>query len=110
MKTNLYKTRLIIVLLLINWGCAAKPQIRKPARPVFFPPPPETPRIQFLTSISRENDYIVPKGSFADFIIGKKRQAEKEVNKPYGVSIKDGIIYVCDTELNTIHVLDVPGQ
>ncbi len=107
---------MFMALLLFSscWGCAAikapKNQGTEASGPeyVFFPPLPEEPRIQFLTGFSNYNDFALPeKWSFKDFVIGKEDLGKRRVEKPYGVAIRDGIIYVCDTKKNVINVLDI---
>ncbi len=100
-----------VYTLVTLWGCATAPP-PQPKTYIFIPPPPETPRIQFLTSFTDENEFVPQRKSFADFIIGadKSKDRVKAVKKPYGVAIKDGVIYACDTDLNKIDVLDIPGQ
>ncbi len=98
-----------IGLFFLLWGCAAAPVKEEPEY-FFYPPPPETPRIQFLTSINGEKDFVTPRGSFADFIIGKTDKKWRLVRKPYGITIKDGVIYVCDTRVNKVAVLDLQNE
>jgi len=76
---------------------------RKPQTPVFFPPPPEPPRIQFLTALSGLRD-IEEQSAFNRFVVGEKQ--DLKVDKPYGVAVFDGKIYVCDTN-STIAVFDL---
>ncbi len=110
MKRFFQAIPLILFSMFILWGCASTPSRKKPDTYVFFPPQPDPPRIQFLTSITSEKDFATPKSSFADFIIGRKKKKDKEIKKPYGVAIKDGVIYVCDTFENRINILNIPGQ
>jgi DNA-binding beta-propeller fold protein YncE len=78
-------------------GCAAP--VRKPAAPVFFPPPPAPPRIQYLTSFSGVRD-IEEQSAFNRFVVGER--PDVKLDKPYGVAIHDGKIYVCDTNATVI--------
>src|SRR5512135_1250171 len=112
MKTSIPKLLLVLCISYLLWGCAAAPPPKKEQPYVFFPKLPDPPRIQFLTSITSATDFITApqQSSFADFIVGKKKKLPKKVSKPYGVAIKDGIIYLCDTEVNAITMLDLVGQ
>jgi len=85
-------------------GCATTPP--PPASGVFFPPPPEPPRIQFLTSYSGSKD-VETQSAFDRFVVGEKQNLE--VDKPYGVAVHDGKIYVCDTNA-TVAVFDLKGK
>jgi DNA-binding beta-propeller fold protein YncE len=89
---------------LLTLACAAP--LKKPDAAVFFPPPPELPRIQYLTSYSGMKD-IEEQSSFNRFVVGEKQDVK--LDKPYGVAIHDGKIYVCDTNA-TVMVFDLKGK
>lgn len=80
------------VLGLSAAACSAP--IRKPEAPVYFPPAPQLPRVQFLVSFTGLRD-IEQQSAFNRFVVGEKR--DLRVDKPYGIGIHDGRIYVCDT-------------
>lgn len=86
-------------------GCTATP-VRKPDAPVFFPPAPAPPRIQFLTSLSGIND-LSEQSTFERFVIGERPNVK--VDKPYGVAMYQGRIYVCDTN-STVFVMDLENR
>ena len=109
MRETLKGISMVILVLFLLWGCAAAPVKEEPEY-FFYPPPPKTPRIQFLTSINGEKDFVTPRSSFADFIVGKTDKKMHLVRKPYGITIKDGVIYVCDTRVNKVAVLDLQGE
>jgi DNA-binding beta-propeller fold protein YncE len=67
--------------------------------PLFFPPAPELPRVQYLTSLSGSRD-VETQRAFDRFVVGEKQ--ELKLDKPYGVAIHDGKIYVCDTNASVI--------
>jgi hypothetical protein len=76
-------------------GCAA--QKVKESGPVFFPPPPNPPKIQFLMAINSSTDIEAKKDSFSLFLTGKPEEDRTfEIFKPYGVTIHNKKIYVCD--------------
>ncbi|HVO23824.1 MAG TPA: hypothetical protein VMW56_09365 [Candidatus Margulisiibacteriota bacterium] len=91
-------------LLLFATGCG--PPARKPAAPILFPPEPEPPRIQYLVSFSGVKD-IEEQSAFNRFVVGEKQDVR--VDKPYGVAIHDGKIYVCDTN-NSVAVFDLKAK
>ncbi len=91
-------------LVLLVGGCSAP--LRKKEPPAFFPPPPELPRIQYLTSFSGLKD-IEEQSAFNRFIVGEKQ--DTKVDKPYGVALHDGKIYVCDTN-STVAVFDLKAK
>jgi sugar lactone lactonase YvrE len=84
-------------------GCAT----RHPAPKVytFFPPSPDEPRIQFLTTFASDAD--LGRGrTFEDYIVGDQKTTDPLV-KPYGLAIHDGKIFVCDTVADTILAFDL---
>jgi sugar lactone lactonase YvrE len=89
---------------LVLAGCSAT----RPATqaPVFFPPAPDLPRIQYLTSFTGLKD-IERQSAFNRFVIGEKQ--DLIVDKPYGVAMADGRIYACDTN-STVAVFDLKAK
>ncbi len=72
---------------------------------VIYPSPPDTARIQFLTRISSSHDVTGSHKSFSQFIMGKEE--ERFINKPYGVAVGKGKIYICDTYIHGLDVIDM---
>ena len=95
------------MILLCSWasGCATSPP-RETVAPVFYPPAPETPRLQFLTSYSGERDLKPPVNRFLAFLVGPPR-AESPLVKPYGVALSAGKLYACDTVSRSIVIFDL---
>jgi DNA-binding beta-propeller fold protein YncE len=91
-------------LVLLAAGCAAP--VRKPATPIFFPPPPELPRIEYLVSFNGVRD-IEEQSAFNRFVVGEKQDVR--VDKAYGIAVYDGKIYVCDTN-NSVAVFDLKAK
>ncbi len=90
-------------------GCqkAAKEDV---GGPVFFPKPPDEPRLQFLKSFSGPKDAGVkgPSG-FEKFVIGEP-EVEEKIGKPYGLAIFNGKLYVCDVGRRLVEVLDLKNN
>ena len=88
-------------------GCqVAEVEPQRP-KPVFFPPPPEMPRLQFLKSFSGPEDIGGAKtGGFERFVLGDP-QTEQGIAKPYGMAIHDGKLYVCDVGRRAVEVFDL---
>jgi DNA-binding beta-propeller fold protein YncE len=95
---------LCAALLLVVVGCATSQKPRLPA--VFFPPAPALPRLQYLTSLSGLRD-VEEQSAFNRFVVGELQ--DTKVDKPYGVAIYDGKIYVCDTNAG-VAVLDLKNK
>ncbi len=91
-------------------GCRGGETAPLNVNPVFFPPPPERPRLQFLTSFSGAKDLGAPGPSgFEKFVLGETQQQEAIVT-PYGLAIFDGKVYVCDVGRRRVVVLDLKGR
>ena len=76
--------------------------------PVFYPPPPNLPRMQFLRKYASAHDVSVGKsGGFRSFVFGAEEAEEQAVEKPFGLDIYDGSIYVVDSRGDGYVVFDL---
>jgi DNA-binding beta-propeller fold protein YncE len=81
------------------------------SEPVFFPLPPETPRLQFLTSFSGPEDFVEQRVSnFERFVLGEPELREEGIIAPYGMAIFEGKLYVCDVGNKTVIVFDLKDR
>lgn len=87
-----------ILALSMIAGCA--PVTQQPL--LFWPPPPEQPRIAYVRSYSGEGD--LRKTSFLDSLLGAP--PARGMSKPYGVSAQQGRIYVADSRGASVVVFD----
>lgn len=95
-----------IIATFVLASCATHVEKQKTQQAfIVYPAPPDTARIQFLTSISSSDNTTVHKSSFSRFVIGDDET--KTINKPYGVTIRNGKIYVCDTGLEGLEIIDL---
>jgi len=95
----------LAALVVLATGCVA-PAGKVKAVPLFFPPSPELPRLQYLTSFSGSRD-VETQTAFNRFVVGEKQDVK--LDKPYGVAIHEGKIYVCDTNA-TVVVFDLKSK
>lgn len=86
-------------------ACASAPPPPHEA-PIFFPGPPALPRVQFLASFNGRSD-IETQSKFDRFVVGE--QPDLRLEKPYGVAMFDGRIYVCDSNV-TVVVFDLQAN
>jgi DNA-binding beta-propeller fold protein YncE len=103
------KKTFVLSMLIICMGCASMPE--KPAAPpaaIFYPPLPQRPRLQFLHSISGENDLGKKQSAFQAFLVGKPH--DQLLGKPYDVAASKGKIYIMDRMYKTIVILDLAGK
>jgi DNA-binding beta-propeller fold protein YncE len=75
--------------------------------PVFYPPAPNQPRLQFLKKFSSVQDLAGESGGFRNFVFGDERFEEQSLEKPFGVDIYKGSIYVVDSRGLGYVVFDV---
>ena len=100
---------LAALMLLTLGGCKA--QKEQKMKVIFYPPPPDAPRLQFLTSFSSAKQWLKSRSSFADFIVGgKKEEDETAIKSPYGIAARDGKLYICDLGASRVHVIDIQNK
>lgn len=92
--------RIALAALLVLLGCA-KPQVYE-APELYWPLPPEKPRIKFVDVIVGSLDAEMRFQKIKKYIFGKP--AESKFVKPFGVAARDGIMYVSD--IGGVHVFD----
>jgi sugar lactone lactonase YvrE len=75
--------------------------------PIFYPEPPNMPRIQYLKTFSSALDLETENKGFRDFVFGGSENETKLLTKPFGLAVKDGAIYAVDTRGYGYAVFDV---
>lgn len=107
MALDLSRTARVLAAALLA-GCAAVPT-EAPRKPeaVFYPSPPLPPRIQHLATFSGERDFARPGGSFAKFILGDDSSSARRLQRPYGIAMFEGKLYVADTQAPGLVVFDL---
>ncbi|NWF75155.1 MAG: 6-bladed beta-propeller [Nitrospirae bacterium] len=105
MRIPYFTHYLLSTILLLLFACTPKtPLLEKPKGEYIWPPPPQTPRIQWVTQWSNSQDFkmINP----LDVLI---REAVLHVLfRPNGVVVDNaGNIYVADSQLHKIFVFDM---
>jgi len=92
-------------------GCATGERDQHPATNqtyAFWPQPPAEPRIQFVRSFRTSEDLAPTKrGGFEALVFGEETDSQAAIDKPYGVDMHDGKIYVCDIRKPALDVLDL---
>ncbi len=78
-------------------SCVTTQEVKKDYAPVFYPPAPELPRYQFLTSFQGSGDFKDKKTGL-DAFLGGGSGAGYTLRKPFGVIMQRGSIYVADTQ------------
>lgn len=99
---------LFLFCFLLFQGCSSKPKVA--LDPVFFPPAPNPPRIQYLTSINDSTDIEGKSGRLSLIAFGgQDTEKIKNIFKPYGVHTHQGKIYICDIGAANVIIID-PAQ
>jgi DNA-binding beta-propeller fold protein YncE len=100
---------LIVFAPVFHSACITLRTNHKEAVPstIFYPSLPELPRFQYLTTISSSADIQKKRSPFFKFILGDGIEKPDMINKPYGIDIFEGIIYVCDLKNGAIERLDL---
>lgn len=75
---------------------------------IIYPLPPDTARIQFLTAISSSADVVKERSAFYTFVAGNEEV--KTIQKPYGVHLHKGKMYVCDIKQKGIVIIDLAAK
>lgn len=88
---------LLIALPIVAAGCQGATKRTKESV-VFFPGPPAEPRIQFLTWANGVQELQAQRTGFQAFVLGEEPLQSQVIQKPYGLAVKDGVVYVCDTK------------
>ena len=103
-----YLSFLILALLVaVLAGCAAPtPQVAEAPGHVFFPPPPDPPRIQYLATFDRVTSVGAARSGLADFVLGEEGKSEV-LKRPYGTAFFQGRIYVADGKAPAIAIFDL---
>jgi len=77
-------------------------------QPIFYPDLPQRPRLQFLRSFVGQSDVEKEQSTFMAALVGTERTWN--LSKPSDVASFEGAIYVADTGLGVIAVLDLENQ
>jgi len=107
MTTKLLKTlTLILCCALFGSGCAAK---AVKTGPVFWPTPPDEPRIQYLTGINTSKDLGDKKSqdSFSLILTGSDASTRiRKLGKSYGIAAKNKKLYLAEIGNAEVVVID----
>lgn len=95
-----------ILLAVLLGGCASQ-QVKpnQSVEPVFFPPRPDKPRIQYLTSINTSVDITGRRTSHWRYVAGD--ETPLPIHKPYGMALRNGKLYICDSMLPGLEIIDL---
>ena len=77
-------------------------------KPVFFPPAPAPPRIQYLTSFENSQDVEGDAAEIKLFAVGAPQtEALRAFSKPYGITARGTRLYVADSIAGKVAAIDL---
>src|SRR5512137_2702785 len=84
---------LAVVSIFLLAACSSQKEVIQ--KPVFFPPPPDEPRLQFLTGFEDSSILEEQKSTFSLILSGsEKPEADVRIFKPLGIAVYKGVVYV----------------
>lgn len=107
---------LFVCVCLLGFGLATESALAADEEtsaegPVFYPPPPNLPRMQFLRKFASIHDVSVGKsGGFRSFVFGDEDTEEQALNKPFGLDIYEGAIFAVDSRGDGYVVFDLKAR
>jgi len=106
------KKRILYLLMLsvLLGGACSRQVIMTPSadQMIIYPPPPDTARIQYLTSFSSPQDLIGRQSSFKKFFFGEEEP--RPIIKPFGITTHGSKIYICDPGSGSIVIIDLVSK
>jgi len=99
----------LLVALLVSLavgGCRTAVGPPHPEKRVFYPLPPDPPRVQYLTTINAAWDVVAKRTGLAALVFGVSDVLER----PYGIAVRQGKIYVCDFSGRSVKVFDLKNK
>ncbi len=76
---------------------------------VFYPRPPQRPRVQYLTRYNGARDVEPPQSALVTFVAGDT-SGDRMLRKPQSVAAYDGVILVADPGWDTVMALDLENE
>jgi sugar lactone lactonase YvrE len=96
--------KIFLTILTITLFSCATPE--KKLDTVYYPPLPQKPRIQFLVSITSDDDLGKKTSGLEEFLEGKQMALNK-IERPFDISASKGRIYVSDTLYKKILIINL---
>ncbi|MEN8191402.1 MAG: hypothetical protein ABFS12_01215 [Bacteroidota bacterium] len=103
------KCFILFFLTTVFISCSSDVTKQTPDEIIIYPSPPEPTRIQYLTKFSNSFDVTEGRSGFMDYVAGDKEEGNSII-KPYGIKIYKGKIYICDTILGGLEIIDLKAK
>ena len=103
--TNMKRMLCAVLAAAVLSGCAQT--VEKDKGPTFFPPLPQSPKLQFLLSINDEKDIGGEQSSgIKEWLVGT-RPAQKQIARPQDIASSKGKIYILDRTFKKVLFIDL---
>lgn len=112
MRTTRFWLLVCSVIAGLMAGCAEAPQKREEARELVFPSPPDEARFVFERSLVSSGDVVEKdKNSLLrQALTGEGDRGGEGMQKPYGIAVREGRVYVSDPVAQSVKLFDIPGK
>ena len=97
------KSFLTILMAITLFSCAGP---EKKLETVYYPPLPQKPRLQFLHSITTEDDIGKKTSGLEEFLMGKQTSLNK-IERPFDIGASKGRIYISDGAFKKILIVNL---
>ncbi len=107
------KNILLAVVIVFLAQCSGPGAELKEEANLFYPPPPQRPRIQYIRTIASPEDIGITRSWFKKTmhtIFGSGSENEDRFIRPYCVFFHNGRLYVTDPGFASVHVMDIEGK
>lgn len=95
----------VVPVLLAMFFAACSPKLASNRPLVIYPAPPDTTRIQYLTSYSNSLDISGKRSALQETVLGEDKGIT--IGKPYGLATVKGKIMICDATIAGIQIIDL---
>lgn len=96
------------ILSTVFIGCSSTAPRMLDRETAVYPLPPELPRIVYLTSFSTEVELFGAPSGFLSSLLGASDT--KIINRPYGLTVSERKMYICDLRLPGIVIVDPAAE
>lgn len=103
-KNTVLRTIAIAAAALMLTACGVQP-VKKKHDSVFYPPLPQQPRIQYLTTLNNQGD--LPGGEGMDSFLGTGASTRNRLIRPFAVAHEKDFIYVSDSYFKKLVTIDL---
>jgi DNA-binding beta-propeller fold protein YncE len=106
-QSFIFKQSFYALFCLLILSACAQHIAEEKAAALFYPMPPDQPRLQFLTTISSEGDISASKSNAFDSFLSGPKDTFSGIGRPYAISSSPGKIYITDRVINKIVIIDL---